>query len=79
VSYTTNHETLAHAMNRPDLSSNLAIAKPDWETYCLKVADMIVREQTPEKVLEVRTKLYELLSHCIPPTTIIKVRFITLL
>ncbi|KAG8890787.1 hypothetical protein FRB98_004832 [Tulasnella sp. 332] len=56
----------------PDLSSDLTIAKPDWETYCMKVADLIVKEQSPAKVLEVRAKLYELLAHCIPPTTIIK-------
>ncbi|KAG8928389.1 Replication factor C (RF-C) subunit [Tulasnella sp. 417] len=59
-------------MQSPDLTSNITIAKPDWETYCSKVADMIVREQSPDKVLEVRAKLYELLAHCIPPTTILK-------
>lgn len=62
-------------LHSPDLSSNLTIAKPDWETYCMKVADLIVKEQSPAKVLEIRTKLYELLAHCIPPTTIIKVSF----
>ena len=59
---------------RPDLSSSLAIAKPDWETYCYKVGDMILQEQTPQRVMEVRTKLYELLSHCIPPTIVLKVK-----
>jgi replication factor C subunit 3/5 len=55
-------------------NSSLRPAKPDWETYCYHVADMIVQEQTPKRVMEVRTKLYELLSHCIPPTVILKVR-----
>ncbi|OSD06429.1 P-loop containing nucleoside triphosphate hydrolase protein [Trametes coccinea BRFM310] len=60
-------------MQNPDLSaSGLSIAKPDWETYCHKVADMIVQEQTPARVMEVRAKLYELLSHCIPPTVVLK-------
>lgn len=54
--------------------SALSIAKPDWETYCHKVADMIVQEQSPARVMEVRAKLYELLSHCIPPTIVLKVR-----
>lgn len=58
----------------PDLSGPLAIAKPDWETYCHKVADLIVTEQSPARVMDVRTKLYELLSHCIPPTVILKVQ-----
>lgn len=56
----------------PDLSGPLSIAKPDWESYCHKVADLIVQEQSPGKVMEVRSKLYELLSHCIPATVILK-------
>lgn len=60
---------------RPDLSGSLNIAKPDWETYCHKVADLIVQEQSPERVMQVRAKFYELLSHCIPPTIILKVGF----
>ena len=59
---------------RLDLSSSPPIVKPDWETYCHKVADMIIQEQTPQRVMEVRAKLYELLSHCIPATVILKVR-----
>ena len=65
-----------HPPSRPDLSSNITIAKPDWETYCIKVAEMIVKQQTPEQVMAVRGKLYELLSHCIPPTVILKVRLV---
>ncbi|KAJ8519045.1 hypothetical protein ONZ45_g3958 [Pleurotus djamor] len=59
-------------MQSPDLSANIVIAKPDWESYCHKVADLIVQEQTPARVMEVRAKFYELLSHCIPPTVILK-------
>jgi len=58
---------------RPDLTGPLSIAKPDWEVYCHKVADLIVSEQSPARVMEVRAKFYELLSHCIPPTVILKV------
>lgn len=56
------------------MSSNIEIAKPDWETYCGKIADLIVQEQSPKRLLEIRGKIYELLSHCIPPTIIMKVR-----
>ncbi|OBZ72352.1 Replication factor C subunit 5 [Grifola frondosa] len=60
-------------MQNTDLeSSALTIAKPDWETYCYKVADMIVQEQTPARIMEVRAKLYELLTHCIPASVVIK-------
>ncbi|KAG5718981.1 Replication factor C subunit 5 [Termitomyces sp. T112] len=59
-------------MQSPDLTGSLTIAKPDWETYCHKVADLIISEQSPSRVMEVRAKFYELLSHCIPPTVILK-------
>jgi len=59
-------------MQSPDLTSNISVAKPDWETYCIKVADLILQEQSAQRVMLVRGKLYELLSHCIPPTTILK-------
>ncbi|KAI0749444.1 P-loop containing nucleoside triphosphate hydrolase protein [Daedaleopsis nitida] len=60
-------------MQNVDLDARaLSIAKPDWETYCHKVAEMIVQEQSPARVMEVRAKLYELLSHCIPPSVVIK-------
>ena len=55
-------------------ATTLSIAKPDWETYCHRVAEMIVQEQSPQRVMDVRAKLYELLSHCIPPTVVLKVR-----
>ena len=40
---------------------------------------MIVQEQTPKRVMDVRGKLYELLSHCIPPHVVLKVRTFKLL
>lgn len=56
----------------PDLSGPISIAKPDWELFAAKTADLIVSEQSPKKLLEVRGKLYELLVHAIPPRLIIK-------
>jgi replication factor C subunit 3/5 len=32
----------------------------------------VLQEQTPDRVMLVRGKFYELLTHCIPPTVIIK-------
>lgn len=63
----------AMRMQRPDLSGDIEVAKPDWETYCGKVADAILQEQTAQRLLEIRAKIYELLSHCIPPTVVMKV------
>ena len=60
-------------MQRPDLTGDLDIAKPDWETYCVKIADQILGEQSAQRLLDVRGRLYELLSHCIPPVVVMKV------
>ena len=63
----------AMKMQKPDLTGDLDVAKPDWETYCSKIADQILQEQSAQRLLDVRGKLYELLSHCIPPTVVLKV------
>jgi replication factor C subunit 3/5 len=65
----------AMKMQNPDLSSggDVEVAKPDWETYCVKIGDLILSEQSAQRLLDVRGKIYELLSHCIPPTVIMKV------
>ena len=39
----------------------------DWEMYLKETANQIVQEQTPRKLSEIRTRLYELITHCIPP------------
>lgn len=63
----------AMKMQKPDLSGSIDVAKPDWETYCAKVADSILQEQSAQRLLDVRAKIYELLSHCIPPGVVLKV------
>jgi Replication factor C subunit 3, C-terminal domain len=35
---------------------------------------IILSREVDRRILEVRSMLYELLTHCIPPSTIIKVR-----
>lgn len=49
------------------------IPRPDWEKYCSQVAQRILSEQSPERLLEIRGMLYELLVHCIPANTILSV------
>lgn len=63
----------AMKMQKPDLQGDIEVAKPDWETYCNKIADSILQEQTAQRLLDVRGKIYELLSHCIPPGMVLKV------
>ncbi|KAI9228821.1 MAG: activator 1 38 kDa subunit [Piptocephalis tieghemiana] len=44
----------------------------DWEVFIQRIAQMILQEQTPARLLQVREKLYELITHCIAPTVILK-------
>ncbi|MBW0571821.1 hypothetical protein O181_111536, partial [Austropuccinia psidii MF-1] len=53
---------------RPNPNS---VPKPDWEVYIDKLAALIGKEQSPEKLLEARAMLYELLVHLIPPSVLI--------
>jgi len=48
------------------------IQSPEWEDFLQGVATQIIAEQSPKRLLQIRTKLYELLVHCIPPDLIIK-------
>lgn len=48
------------------------VMEPDWEVYLSETATMIVGEQSPKRLLDVRSRLYELLCHCIPPTIIFR-------
>jgi hypothetical protein len=51
----------------------LTETRVDWEEYIIQVAKEITEEQSPKRLLLVRSRLYELLSHCIPPEIILKV------
>lgn len=54
------------------LSPQCPIILTDWELYIRQVAADLTKEQTPQRLLATRDKLYELLVHCIPATTILR-------
>lgn len=54
------------------LTADQNIAEPDWQVYIRNTANIMVREQTPQKVHAVRERLYELLTHAIPCDLIFK-------
>lgn len=58
--------------NSDNLSDTTHIPPPDWEALIAQIANQIVEERSPARLLVVRSELYDLLSHCIDPTTIIK-------
>jgi replication factor C subunit 3/5 len=57
---------------RYPFADNQQLVEPDWEKYLKETALMIIQEQTPEKLLQVREHIYELLCHCIPAELIFK-------
>ncbi|XP_049599234.1 replication factor C subunit 3 isoform X1 [Syngnathus scovelli] len=57
---------------RYPFSSDQEITEPDWEVFLRETANYIVSQQTPQRLLEVRGRLYELLTHCIPADIIMK-------
>ena len=48
------------------------VVLPDWERFICAIANSIVEQQTSSRLLEIRSKLYELLQNCIPASIIIK-------
>ncbi|CAK9801447.1 Replication factor C subunit 3 [Anthophora plagiata] len=48
------------------------ISEPDWQVFIRNTASMMVFEQSPAKLLEIRNRLYELLTHDIPCDLIFK-------
>ncbi|KAK0079191.1 hypothetical protein PV325_001610 [Microctonus aethiopoides] len=53
-------------------TDNQQITEPDWQVFVRKTAAMMVTEQTPKKLYEIRGRLYELLTHTIPCDLIFK-------
>jgi len=60
-----------HAQNEK-VTDSTPIPPPDWDALIGQVAKEIMEEHSPARILQVRAKLYDLLTHCIPPTTILK-------
>ena len=54
------------------LTADQPIQKTDWELYISQLAMDCAREQSPQKLLAAREKLYELLINCIPADVILK-------
>ncbi|KAI9889708.1 MAG: Replication factor C (RF-C) subunit [Vezdaea aestivalis] len=61
-----------HAQNET-VTEKSVIPALDWEELIEEIAKDIVAHRTPEMILKTRGKLYDLISHCIPPTMILKV------
>ena len=65
-----------HVQNRDASGTGLKAGTPvqraDWEVYIQQLAKDVTREQSPQRLLAAREKLYELLINCIPADVILK-------
>lgn len=57
-----------------NVTEKTLIPPPDWEALIEVIAQEMIEERSPARILQVRAKLYDLLTHCIPATTVLKVR-----
>lgn len=53
-------------------SEQQSIPTPDWEIYVDSISQMMISEQSPQRLLGIRSKFYELLTNCIPPRIIFR-------
>jgi replication factor C subunit 3/5 len=65
-------QLLTVSLHSEKVTDKTPIPPPDWEALIGHVAKEIIDEHSPARILQVRAKLYDLLTHCIPPTTILK-------
>lgn len=61
-----------HVQRRDGLKADMLVPATDWELYIKQLAVDITREQTPQRLVSAREKLYELLVNCIPASMILK-------
>ena len=54
------------------MSPQQSVPPPDWELFIKDTANLILMEQSPKQLLEVRGRVYELMAHIIPPDVIMK-------
>lgn len=49
------------------------VIEPDWQLYIKSIANLMVSEQSPRRLVDIRNKFYELLVHNIPVDLIFKI------
>ncbi|RPB13585.1 DNA polymerase III clamp loader subunit [Morchella conica CCBAS932] len=54
------------------VTAKTPIPPPDYESLIQQIADELLADHTPQRILAVRAKFYDLLTHCIPATVILK-------
>jgi len=57
-------------MDRYPFAEDQPVSRADWELVCMDIASLLMREQSNKRLLLVRTRFYELLTHAIPADAI---------
>lgn len=65
-----NDSRISAGLGDQDAKTFIAGLLPDWEIYIEKLANDIDRVQNVQEIKEIRTKLYELITHLIPTNVI---------
>ncbi|CAG8437447.1 11111_t:CDS:10 [Scutellospora calospora] len=60
------------ATQNKNLNNNTEIPKIDWEQVIDEIVNKIVKSQAVETLNTIRQKIYELQSHCVPPSLVLK-------
>lgn len=63
---------IVQAASNGGLSVGMQLPVSDWELCLKEISQQMLREQSPASLLKVRTKFYDLLSHCIPAELIMQ-------
>jgi len=62
----------AHVTSGGSPQASQPIPKTDWEAYIAQLAADLAREQSPQRLLAARERIYELLINCVPGDVILK-------
>eukprot|EP01060_Flectonema_neradi_P007128 TRINITY_DN14951_c0_g1_i1.p1 TRINITY_DN14951_c0_g1~~TRINITY_DN14951_c0_g1_i1.p1 ORF type:complete len:355 (+),score=74.30 TRINITY_DN14951_c0_g1_i1:52-1116(+) len=62
----------ATKVHNPSLENVVEPIQPEWNRFLKEIAQEILEQQSPKRIWEVRGKLYELLSNCIPPEVVLE-------
>ena len=54
------------------ITATTPIPPPDYDALIQTIADELLADHTPQRILQVRAKFYDLLTHCIPATVVLK-------
>lgn len=68
----SSHVSTGGTSTSSSLSPTSPVRKTDWELYITQLAAEVTQEQSPQRLMAAREKLYELLINCIPASVVIR-------